>query len=435
MKRVLAILMLYLFTNNCLFAATINLLPDEIKIKASIDNNLENEINLIKRLVDINTATANINGNAQAADILKKELEELSFKTWFDHSNSQLDSASNLFAEHKATKLHAPTIILLGHVDTVYPVNHQGKFERIGNMLKGPGITDMKSGDAAIIYILKSLKETGYLNDFNFIVVYATNEELTGSPSFLETRKELQRVAKEADYILEFEPAANSNEAAIGIRNYIFWKVITKGSQGHSSRIMSPELGAGAIFEAVRIANEFREKTNYQSGTSLNIGVIAGGTHVEYNVDSGQGIFAGKTNIIAPVAELVGDLRALSDDQALQQLAIYQKIIANHLIKTQATFSYSIENPAMPVTDGNRQLLKIYSLASEKLGYGIITGGDPAFQVATDVSFAAQLVKKGALSRLGPFGLGMHSGINETITVDDIKKGTEKMAITIFNLR
>ena len=75
--------------------------------------------------------------------------------------------------------------------------------------------------------------------------------------------------------------------AVVARRGTTSWRLTVKGTTGHSSQIFGPDLGAGAIFEAARILNAFRERLAGQPHLTFNPGVIVGGTAVDF--DCGQG--------------------------------------------------------------------------------------------------------------------------------------------------
>ena len=52
---------------------------------------------------------------------------------------------------------------------------------------------------------------------------------------------------------------------------------------GHSSQIFGDEAGAGAIFEAARVLQLFRERLSHDPLLTFNPGAIVGGTTVTFD--------------------------------------------------------------------------------------------------------------------------------------------------------
>ena len=86
------------------------------------------------------------------------------------------------------------------------------------------------------------------------------------------------------------------------------------GRQAHSSGIFREEQGFGAIFEAARILDRFREELR-EPNLTYNPSVILGGTTVNYDDAQKGGTAVGKTNVIAREARVAGDLRFLTAEQ------------------------------------------------------------------------------------------------------------------------
>ncbi len=92
-----------------------------------------------------------------------------------------------------------------------------------------------------------------------------------------------------------------------------------KGQPAHSSQIFRSDIGAGAIFEAARVLNAFRDKLSTEPHLTFNPGTIVGGTSVEHDPVQTKGTAFGKTNVIAEHAIVQGDMRTLSPEQLAER--------------------------------------------------------------------------------------------------------------------
>ena len=133
----------------------------------------------------------------------------------------------------------ANKMLLIGHLDTVFESTDEFQtFSRDGNIGKGPGIDDMKSGDVVIVYALKALREIGALDGAQIVVFYTGDEENPGEPLSV-SRKDLIEAGQWADIALGFESAVHSDDkdwATIARRSSSGWLLEVTGRQAHSSR-------------------------------------------------------------------------------------------------------------------------------------------------------------------------------------------------------
>ena len=155
----------------------------------------------------------------------------------------------------------------------------------------------MKGGDLVILYALKALKNAGVLDDTRIIVALTGDEEDAGA-LYDVSRKTLIDIAKRSDVALGFEEDAG--KGTVARRGMGGWQLVVAGRQAHSSGIFSQGSSYGAIYEAARILNEFREKLSGEQYLTFNPAVIVGGTDVTYDSSRIAGTVAGKDNIIAP---------------------------------------------------------------------------------------------------------------------------------------
>jgi len=209
------------------------------------------------------------------------------------------------------------------------------------------------------------------------------------------------------------------------------WHLVVTARQAHSSGIFSEGSSYGAIYEAARILNEFREKLSKEQYLTFNPAVIVGGTNVTYDSAKISGNAAGKDNIIAPRVYARGDLRFISRDQEEKARDAMRAIVAQHLPGTAATITFEDGNPAMPPTPGNYKLLAVLDSVSRALGRGPVEALDPGRRGAGDISFISDYVD--ALDGLGVIGMRSHTP-EEKVDLRSIGPATERAAILIYRL-
>lgn len=405
--------------------------PAERALTAFVDKDYDRALALLERVVNINSGTMNLAGVREVGDALRPEFDALGFKTvWVD--GTSFGRAGHLIADHPGT---GPRILLIGHLDTVFePDSPFQKFERLSpTAAKGPGTTDMKGGNVVMIHALRALYSTGALKSMNIVVVLTGDEEAAGRP-LSASRAALVKAAQGADVAIGFEDGdGDPKTAVIGRRGTTNWELRVKGKPAHSSQIFNAENGYGAVFEAARILNAFRERLAGQPHLTFNPGVIVGGTTVEYDEKASRGTGFGKSNVIAEHTVVTGDLRALTPEQFAAAKKSMQEIVAASLARTSATLTFDDGYPPLAPTAGNERLLALYNRASLDVGAGPVVAVDPDKAGAADVSFVSGQVGM-ILDGVGLMGTGGHT-VHETADLTTLPVMVKRMAVLLSRLQ
>jgi len=397
----------------------------EQALRTEVQRLREEQVAYLERLVNIPSGSLNVTGVREVGRVIGATLDSLGFTSrWVDVSPA-MKRAGHLVATHVG-RAGSPRMLLIGHLDTVFEGENQ-RFVRTDSVGQGAGSGDMKGGDAIIIFALKAMRAAGTLRDANITVVMTGDEEYPGEP-LGEARAALIDAAKQSDIALAFEGGSRT-QATIGRRSASGWVLRVTGQQGHSSGVGRGSYGA--IFEAARILDEFRRELASEENLTFNPGTIAGGSDVVYDSLTQRGTTASKTNIIAPVTWVQGDLRAMNQEQIVRAQTKMREIVARSLRGTAAEISFSDGYPPMAVTAGGERLLAIYSGVSAALGYGSLTASDPARRGAGDLSFVAPLID--GIEGLGALGSGSHSP-SESVSLPALAMQTERAALMLTRL-
>lgn len=406
-------------------ASAPRLSPVEQKLRDYVRAHESEQEALLAKAVDINSGTLDLKGVRAVGKLFADQFASIGMDTTWVTLPDAVGRSGHLYAEQKGKK--GKRIILLGHLDTVFEGEGQ-KFERLDTLAAGAGSSDMKGGDVVILYALKALKSVGALDNTQIIVALTGDEEDAG-PLFKESRKSLIDAARRSDIALGFEEDAG--KGTIARRGMSGWTLTVTGKQSHSSGIFTPSAGDGAIYEAARILNEFREKLSGEKYLTFNPAIIVGGTDVKYDSAHISGTTSGKDNIISRSAVVRGDLRFISNEQEANARNAMRDIVAHHLPGTSATISFEDGNPAMPPTRGNYALLATLDSVSRALGQGPIEPLDPGERGAGDISFISDHVD--ALDGLGVIGFASHSP-DERVDLRSIGPATARAAVLIYRL-
>ena len=413
-----------------LMAQNAALSADERSLAAYIDGHNAEALALLERVVNINSGTMNLAGVQAVGKVFRAELDALGFKTrWVDQA--VVGRAGHLVADHPGA---GPRLLLIGHLDTVFEKDSPfQKFERIdANSARGPGVIDMKGGDVIVVQALKALNAAGLLKTMNVVVVMTGDEEEPGRPRS-RAREPLVAAANGAEAAIGFEDGdGDPAHAVVARRGTTSWDVQVTARSGHSSQIFSPELGAGAIYEAARVINTFRERMGGEEHLTFNPGSILGGTTADFDAAQAKGSAFGKTNVVAAQARVAGDLRALTNDQFTRAKQTMEAIVAASLPNTHSTITFDEGYPPLAPTDGNARLLALYDRASQDLGLGPVTAVSPDRAGAADVSFVAGEAKM-ILDAVGLKGHDDHSPA-ETADLRTLPAQTKRAAILLARL-
>lgn len=200
-------------------------------------------------------------------------------------------------------------ILLTGHMDTVFGPEHsfQSAFRQDNEILRGPGVTDMKGGICVMLEALKAFEKTKFASRLGWEVLLNPDEELGsfGSAPIM--------VEKAKDYHLGliFEPAMDESGTLAGQRKgSANFTIIVRGVAAHAGRDFHH--GKNAIVAMADIIEKINQLNGQREGVTINVGYITGG---------------GATNIVPDFSLIRLDIRIMDvEDQPWVQTML-NKII------------------------------------------------------------------------------------------------------------
>jgi glutamate carboxypeptidase len=212
-------------------------------------------------------------------------------------SHDQVDWGDLTVASWPGTGSESGQILVMTHIDTVWPV---GTIERLpwsveGDVGRGPGIFDMKASVAMMLEAMRIIQERNV--EHRPIKWLINTEEEMGSPA---SRPLIEELARESEYVLCLEPPVPPHGALKTARKGVgmFTMTIT-GKASHAGA--DPKAGVSAIQELASQVHYLHSLTDHDLGTTVNVGVVSGGT---------------RRNVIAAEATAEIDLRAITVDEA-----------------------------------------------------------------------------------------------------------------------
>jgi glutamate carboxypeptidase len=171
---------------------------------------------------------------------------------------------------------NGPGILLLGHMDTVHPVGTLAgplPMRVEGDRAYGPGIYDMKGGNAIAFSALAHLHATGRRPHLPVTVMMIPDEEI-GSPF---SRPHIEAEARKHAIVLVVEPSGDFGRITIARHGIARYHLKTTGVPAHAGAYHSK--GRSAIREMARQILDIEAMTDYDRNVTLNVGIVNGGTH------------------------------------------------------------------------------------------------------------------------------------------------------------
>jgi len=407
----------------------------EQRIVAAVKRNNPAALQLLERSVRVNSGTLNPEGVREVGRIFAAEFEALGFKTRWAEMPPEMHRAGHLIATHEGTR--GKRVLIIGHLDTVFEKNSPVvPWDPRGDRVRGQGVSDMKGGDVIAIEALRALKQVGALDDATISVIFTGDEERAGLPVDV-ARRDMIGLAKKSDVALAFEGSIRRDHGGVGQdmasysrRSSGGWTLKVSAKSGHSGQVFREAYGYGAIYEAARIVNAFRENL-IEENLTFNVGTFAGGTQVSHDAGTSTSTAFGKTNVIAKEAIVIGDLRYLTPEQGERVKARMREIVAKSLPHASAEITFQDSYPPHAPTEAGKNLLEMYSKVSVDAGFGPIGALPPADRGAGDLNFVAPILT--GIDGLGAHGTGAHTD-TEDLELASIERATIRAAILIYRL-
>ena len=331
----------------------------------------------LETIIKINSYTKNKLGVDRVGIIFDKWLQELGFEVDIykrehigDHRHYKSQTTKN-----------SKKLLLLGHLDTVFPPNKFEHYKEDEKWIYGPGACDMKGGNIVLLEALRRVKKCGV--DIKNIDILFVSDEETGSD---DSKHLSAKLAKDYDYCFVYEAAGKEMEVVSGRKGVGTFFIDIQGKAAHAGNSYID--GHDANLEASYKLQELVKLTNLTLGTTVNVGKMEGGIGA---------------NTISPHAHLTFELRYKTTDERQRVLNRVDEIVnSSYVDGTKAILSGGIQRDVMQTTQSSLELIEnIQKITSSSISYEERGG----------VSDANILSSCGVttLDGFGPFGDGDHT--------------------------
>jgi len=373
------------------------------KLLSHFEGRRDDILQTTRQLVEVESPSDNKEAVDRLGSLLAGRFEGLGGHAKFHRTEKFGDHLQVDFSGKSGQK----PVLLLGHLDTVYPVGtlKTMPFRIADGRLWGPGSFDMKAGIAFMLHAIEGLTACHGTLPRPITVLLVSDEEVGSDTS----RHITESLARKSEAVLVLEPAYGRKGAVKTARKGVGeYTLKVTGKSAHSG--LDFEKGESAIVEISRQVLEVSKMVNLKRGTTLNVGTIQGGT---------------RSNVIPAEASAVLDVRvarakdAAAIDRRLRSLKPFNR-------RCKLEITGGVNRPPMERTPAVAALFKHASKIAGALGWKL---EEAAVGGGSDGNFTAGLGIP-TLDGLGGVGDGAHAS-HESVLISELPRRAALLAALI----
>ena len=302
----------------------------------------------------------------------------------------------------------SPSQLLLGHVDTVWPVGTLAPMpvERRDGRLHGPGTYDMKAGLVQAVFALSALRALGLETPATPLLFVNSDEEVGSADSVARIR----RLARLSCRVFVLEPSLGpEGRLKTARKGLLRLRVRAVGRAAHAG--LDPERGASAILALTHAIQQLYALADPARGLTVNVGMVEGGV---------------SSNVVAPAASCEVDVRLLAHRDAVAFEAAARRL-TSPVSGTSLAVDPIEYRPPLETTPGNRALWRQALGAAEELGIQLLEGTAGG---ASDGNTTSLLTP--TLDGLGAVGDGAHAA-HEHVVIEKLPERAALLALLLLS--
>lgn len=323
-----------------------------------------------------------------------------------------------VFADHRIFESPAvtdtPCLALVGHVDTVFPRSLGFlEYSREDDIVRGPGVLDMKSGLSCIVFALRALAKVAPDALAKLPVRFVCNsDEEVGSPSSEPIFAELAPKTSEA---MVFEGGRDGDQIITQRKGGGMFTLTVTGRAAHAG--IDHAAGVNAIAALCHLVRRVEALTEYDRGITANVGLIEGGTAKNTVPEHAKCIIDTRFLTVADSKEVFAALRALAADP-------WDDAVPERLRAATVVLGGAITRPPMESSAASQALRRRYEAHAAATGLQI--GQAPRQGGGSDANLlSAHGVP--CIDGLGPFGKFFHKP-QEWSSLSSLRMRTQALA-------
>ena len=329
----------------------------------------------LKTAVSINSFTKNKRGVDEVGKLFDNWLEKLGFEVTI-YQRELIGEHRHYRSKHGEGK----KLLLLGHLDTVFPANTFESYHEDDEWVYGPGVCDMKGGNIVALQALRNIAKERTIENIDILFV---SDEETGSD---DSKHLSAKLAKAYDYCFVYEAAGVDMEVVTARKGVGTFNIDIKGVAKHAGNHYAE--GVDANLEASFKLQALVKLTDLAKGTTVNVGKIEGGIGA---------------NTISPHASLLFEIRYTNTSERDRVLKAIDEIANTSYVEgTTSTLSGGIQRDVMQESDASLELIAaIESITHTTCKYEA-RGGVSDANIVSSVGVVT-------LDGFGPYGDGDHT--------------------------
>lgn len=276
-------------------------------------------------------------------------------------------------------------ILIMCHLDTVHDIgaiNANSPRAKDGKFY-GPGAIDMKASIVQTLAALRALADNDKMPSHPITALFTSDEEVGSEAS----RALIERLGRQSSLVLCMEPALADGSLKTWRKGIGGFDIVVRGRSTHAGA--DHENGVNAVEEMAHQILALQRLTDYDKGTTVNVGVVGGGT---------------RSNVVPDECRIEVDLRVMTPADADSVCATIRSLQPVNP-KASLTVTGGMNRPPMPRTGNIALAFEIARRIAADLGISLTEGGTGG---GSDANFVAPLGVP-VLDGLGPIGNGAHS--------------------------
>jgi glutamate carboxypeptidase len=343
-------------------------MTDYQEIQSYLQDHLPDYINIHRKMVEINSFTANPEGVNALGDLTADLFARLGFQA------EAVQSSDPRYGRHlflrcpgKSPGDGGTTLALVSHLDTVFPAEEERAndfvWRRVGERIYGPGTVDIKGGTVMIYMLLDALSRfaPGVFQAVDWrVYINATEEVLSDEFSQLC----LQRLPSNTRACLVFEggtPTDGAFSLVVARKGRATYRVFAEGRSAHSGNYH--HLGANAVVQMAHTIRKIAGLTDYQQQLTFNVGTVSGGVVV---------------NRVPHFAEAEVEMRAFSPQVFEQGIASMLALDGSSDVSSKDGYPCRLRvqleerTAPWPRNTGTQSLYQVWEIAATSLGIRVV---------------------------------------------------------------
>lgn len=250
-------------------------------LTARAQHHLPEALHWLRRMVEINSFTTNLEGIESVGRVTAECFAELGFEPDFVPALN-LEHGPHLFLRRRGSAASAKPIVLVTHLDTVFPPEEEKRngfgWQVDGERIYGPGTVDNKGGTVMMWLMLRMMQDVlpELFENTHWLIAANSAEEVIGSDFAQRTA---ERCPAGARCVLVFEGGTRDTAGyhmVTARKGRLEYRVTCEGRGAHAGS--NHAMGINAVVELARVLPRIQALNDVDRALTVNVASVQGGT-------------------------------------------------------------------------------------------------------------------------------------------------------------